>query len=630
MKKSEKNTAGKRAPDGFFIKSLSIITLAALIIRLIAAWEMATAFDGFNNALKPLPTSDLATYITLGKECAAGNFPETFYYQPWYYAVFLPLCYLVSGNSLWMVIIVQALLSGATVFLVGWCGKKVFSEKAGLIAAGLTAVSSSLILYVPFHQNETLQTFHLTGLFALTLLALERRKLWLWGVVGLAAGIAILTRGNIWLMVPVILAGLLISGRKNQISWKKLACHVTVFLFFMIVIQLPFIIHNSRAAGKLTGASTAANAVLALGNTPEAPAGGRHPGLPAGAMSYPESYRRMMNNTLGENSRSVPLQMWDWFCDDPLAFCELQFRKLLLFWDGREIPNNVSLDFDGEGTSIVLKLLVFGRNFLIFGLGAAGVLYFLKKAWRSRERNLLMLYGFFFAFYLAVIVFYILSRFKAPVIPLLAVFGGGLLCALFDDCKSAAADKKIIGFGKSFLWILAGFWFSCAAYNTYRQCEPAVNRMIYPDGIVLDMNDPQLHHFDYGPFPFGGWCVEELQPGMKITKKFARMPDMYGTGFAMMLSSREPVRIALLVNGVPHTMEFPAIPPEKTERRMVLLNAPISRGELNIEVLAVEGGRIYAVYDIQRNYNRSQLNNQLIDGEWVIRGISPAASRRKK
>ncbi len=623
MKKAKNNTAGKTTPDGFFIKYLLGITIVALIVRLIAAWEMATVAGGMNNALAPLPTSDLATYIELGKECAQGNFPDTFYYQPWYYAVFLPFCYILSGNSLWMVIIVQALLSGATVFLAGWCGKKVFSEKAGLIAAGLTAISSSLILYVPFHQNETLQTFHLTGLFALTLLALEKRKVWLWGITGLAAGISILTRGNIWLVIPVILCGLVISGRKNDLPWKKVIVHFAVFIFCMLIIQLPFIIHNSLATGKFTGASTAANAVLALGNTPEAPAGGRHPGLPAGAMSYPESYQRMMANTTGENPQSVPQQMWNWFCDDPLAFGELQFRKILLFWDGREIPNNVSLDFDGEGCSLTLRLLCVGRNFLIFALGASGVLYFLRRAWKDRDRKILMLYGFFFSFYLAVIVFYILSRFKAPVIPLLAIFGGGILWSQYNDWKSAESKAKIITAGKCLLWLLAGFWLSCAAYNTYRQCEPAVNRIIYPDGIALDLNGDTVHYFDYGPFPFGGWCVEEMRPGMKISKKFSGMPDVKDAQFALMLSSREPVQVLLQVNGVPHPMAFPAIPPEKSDRRMVLLKAPVINGGLTVEVAVIEGGKLYAVYDIQRNYQRSWLNGDSIDGEWVIRSIIP-------
>jgi hypothetical protein len=115
---------------------------------------------------------------------------------------------------------------------------------------------------------------------------------------------------------------------------------------------------------------------LALGNSPEAPAGGREPDSTAGMMTYPESYHRMMANTSGINARSVGRQMWEWFCQDRAAFLELQFRKALLFWDGREIPNNVSLIYDGIGASAVLRYLPIGRNGLIFAIGAAGFIFF--------------------------------------------------------------------------------------------------------------------------------------------------------------------------------------------------------------------------------------------------------------
>ncbi len=624
MKNSCTETAGRTdVSGGFFIKKLVIISIIALVLRLIAAWEIVAAADGANNALQPLPTSDLATYIELGKACAEGNFPETFYYQPWYYAVFLPLCYLVSGTSLYMVIVIQALLSAGTVFLTGWSAKRIFSENAGIFAAVLCGISSSLILYVPFHQNETLQTFHLAAMFALTLIALEKRKAWLWGITGLVSGIAILTRGNVWLIIPVILAGLLISGRKNSLSWKLLSLHSAIFIVSMLVIQLPFIIHNSAALNEFTGPSTAANAVLALGNTPEAPAGGREPGAPAGAMTYPEAYRRMMNNTGGEFPRSVPRQMWDWFCDDPLAFCELQFRKALLFWDGREIPNNVSLEFDGIASSWVLRLLFLGRNWLIFALGASGFIFFLKDLFSRKDFRLWMLFGFFSAFYLAVVFFYILSRFKAPAIPFLAVFGGGAAAAWITMCKNAAPEKRLIMYGKISLCLLAGIWLSTAAYNTYRQCEAVINRWIYPDGIVLDMRGKDIQHFDYGPYPFGGWCLAELHSGSVITKQFAKTGSRQYAAFGLMLDSSEAVSVCLLVNGVAHRFSLPEVMPGKSTRRMIPLNAPLPNGQLTIKVVSVSGGKLSAIYDIQRQYDRSALDGTLLDGEWVIRAVLP-------
>lgn len=623
QEKIEKTADNQSEVGGFFIKSLWIITFIALVLRLVSAWEMSIAADGINNVLVPLPTSDLATYMKLGRECAAGQFPETFYYQPYFYAVFLVFCNFIGGSMPIVFVAIQALLSSATVFLTGWCGKKIFNGKAGLIAAGLTAVSSSLILYVPFCQNETLQTFHIVLLFALTLYSLDKQTWYSWLITGSVAGIAILTRGNIWLIIPVIAVALFLSAIKKSFPCRRIIFFEILFFSALFIVQLPFIIHNSLALGYLSGPSTAANAVLALGNTPEAPAGGRQPGSGAGAMVYPEAYHRMMNNTQGEYARSVPRQMWQWFCDDPAAFLELQFRKALLFWDGREIPNNVSLEYDGAGASYILRYLLIGRNQLIFALGAAGILFFLGEACKKKRSELLLLYGFTLAFYAAVVIFYILSRFKAPVIPFLTIYGGGALCAWYSMFAAAEKDRRFITGCRIAIFALLGCFFSCAAYNGYRDMEAAINRWIYPDGIILDMSGPNIQHFDYGPYPLGGWLYSELQNGTAMVKKFPKVKTAAKLRLGIMFASIHAVDIEFTVNGVPYRFSFPDIPPNKSDRRMILVDAPVVDGLVEIRILSVAGGKIYAVYDRQRQYDRSALNGNLLPGEWVIRAITP-------
>ena len=166
---------GDTPDDKRFRKILFFISIAALILRGIAAFEMACAGSGINNMLAPLPTSDLATYMRLGREISQGKLPEVFYYQPFYYAVFLPVIYFICGKfSILAVIAVQTLLSSATVYLAGMCGEKVFNRRAGIIAAAAAAISSPLILYVPYHQTETLHCYLLTLLTFLSLRAVEK------------------------------------------------------------------------------------------------------------------------------------------------------------------------------------------------------------------------------------------------------------------------------------------------------------------------------------------------------------------------------------------------------------------------------------------------------------------------
>ena len=127
-----------------------------------------------------------ATYIDLARKIVAGTYSGEFYYQPFYYAVFLPLIYLLCGG-VWTVAVVQCLLGGATVWFAGLSAENLFSRFSALSAAFLVAVSTALLLYAPFHLNETLQAFNLTLLFYLVLIAVERRKWYWWAICGSVA-----------------------------------------------------------------------------------------------------------------------------------------------------------------------------------------------------------------------------------------------------------------------------------------------------------------------------------------------------------------------------------------------------------------------------------------------------------
>ena len=137
------------------------------------------------------------------------------------------------------------------------------------------------------------------------------------------------------------------------------------------------------------------------------------------------------------------------------------------------------------------------------------------------------------------------------------------------------------------------------------------------------MQGDNIQHFDYGPYPFGGWRYQELRPGTVMTKKFAKVNTSQFVQFGIMLGSNQAVTVDLLVNGVPHRFSFPDMLPNKSDRRMVSVAAPVTNGVLEIRVLSVSGGPVYAIYDCQREYSRSALDEKLLPGEWVIRAVTP-------
>ncbi|MGN0849527.1 MAG: hypothetical protein ACI4OV_07530, partial [Victivallaceae bacterium] len=67
-----------------------LIVAAALILRVVGAWQLAGENNGMNAVFSPSPETDMATYWKLSGEILTGAFTGEFYYQPFYYAVWLP------------------------------------------------------------------------------------------------------------------------------------------------------------------------------------------------------------------------------------------------------------------------------------------------------------------------------------------------------------------------------------------------------------------------------------------------------------------------------------------------------------------------------------------------------------
>lgn len=567
------------------------------MLRLIVSYELASFNGGINNVFMPPVTTDLATYMQLAKEVAAGKFTGEFYYQPFYYAVFLPAIYLISNGSVWLVMVVQSMQGAATVWLAGLIAKEIFGGRAAPITAALlTAVAAPLLLYTPYHQNETLQTFNLALLLFLALRAMRGDDWRLWAATGVMTGVAILTRGNIWFMVPGLLIGLIASGYRANRSKYKIIGTLALFIGLTLLVQLPFAWRNSQISGRLRGPSTAADAVLALGNTREAPAGGREPGLPAGPMEYPASWHKLMDSHTPALTYAMA-----WLKTEPLSFIELQFRKILLFWDYREIPNNVSISGDG-GKSVVISAFAPVGSGIIAALGLAGLIFTSGRVFKKRDIALALLDYFVIAYMLATAAFYILGRFRAPVLPLLAVAGGGFVSAFHEVC-----EKKNRGFTLFFaVSALFGVFISFCAYDFYRyNLESVVMRLVRPGG-TRDWGSV----FDHGPMTLGGWQVMPVASGGRVVKSFAGVRGQ-GT-LSVTLFAEHPTKCVLMINHRVHilTISNPGLQQYDFEVDM-------REGSLVIEI--IDSGKISFVADFQRNYGRSELNGSTIPAEWVMR-----------
>jgi hypothetical protein len=597
------------------------IVLIALALRLGTAFELQAANHGMNSVNTPPPVTDMATYKRLAELISQGDFQDPFYlnnahkYQPFYNSVFLPLVFLTFGYSTWAVLIAQCLIGAATVYLVGISTAKIWNRQAAILAAVMTAFSQILIFYTPYMLVATLQAFWLVLLFYCSVTALKSGRKLHWVVCALIASCAVLSRGNVWFLIPGIMGLAVYSlvfrkhgnlSGKRKTAYSLLVC--LVFLLLVILPQIPFAWRNSLLLGRFCGPSSDAPVVLSLGNTPEAPPGGREEGWGPGPMEYPVTYSVW---TAKESPVSVPVRIWRWVKREPLAYIELSVRKLLLFWDYREIPNNVSLDFALK-QSDYLSYGFLGSVFILIP-ALAGIYVLIWRSVRKRDLKVLLLLYFVLAYCAATVAFYILARFRAPLIPLLAMLGAIFVNRVWRMCKNDQRHLYI-----PYIAAVSVSVFICfLAYDTYRfKYEAAVMREVRPDGIRVPLDRGKVMYLDSGPRTFGGWRTMPFYRGADIVKKFSvkNFPANAEAEFEILLLFAAPGEATLRVNG--------------KERRVIAKHAGgnverfkiqlPSTGRVTFRMLSATCN-VFFLVDTQRYYKRSFINDDPMKCEVVCR-----------
>ncbi len=578
-------------PGRRFLFWLGLIALAAGLLRFGVCWELRAQ----PAVITPGSGTDMGTYKGIAEGILRGDWPSSFYYQPFYYAVFLPLALLVAGGSVWGPLLVQCLLGAATVWFTGLVAARLAGRRAGLMAAGLLAVAKYQILCTPFLLLEVLQGFWLALLVWLALRAWDhdRARDWLWAGLCLAA--AILTRGSALLLLPGLL-GLLVwrrwprtekgqavagshvgatllkkgapfadsAGRSsatnhdwdsrgglrnpqkgtkrfdggfgNRLSSKGGSQHLSPAgqparkIWFLVVLlcvvvwlpQLPFSLANWQHHGRWTGPSTAQDAVLALGNTPEAPPGG---------LEYTTAFQEWMRQSDRPAAERVPVsrQMLKWLAAEPLAWPELKLRIFLLFWDPLEIPNNFVPERDCAASN--LAQLPFLLDFGVIGaLGLTGLLAVLGRCRRS-PRTAFLVYAVA-AGVAGVVLFYILARFRVPLLPLLAVFAGLALervLRLAEGWLGRRPTPRPWRAVRFLLLLVFAYAFCLYGYSAYaRWLEAPLTAWVRPHGVQLVTEHGALIH-DHGSLALGGWQCLPLPPGgLRLIKTYDVTPAAAG------------------------------------------------------------------------------------------------------
>lgn len=583
-----------------FLWILGGIALLGVLLRLAFAFELLRAGNG--SLVSPLPATDMRTYRDLSEAFLHGGFSgRVFYYQPFYYTVFLPFFLLIFQAPVWAAIAGQTLCSAGIIWFAGLTGALLRGRKTGLLAAVLAAFSTLLVFYTPFALIEVPQAFHFILLAYLLIRNLRRDSLLFWCFSGVILAFAILSRGSAWCFLPVALYAVWRAGRRHRASYLHMLRNGVLLFVFALLPQLPFIVHNSRVTGSFTGPSTAGPAVLAIGNNPESA---------PGFLRYPKTYEVWM----AEPGRVVR-RIFDWAEREPGAFGELQFRKLLLFWDAREIPNNVSPEVDGKG-SLALPFAFAGTSLLLLL-----TLFFFGFEFRRilRKGAFAVLSGMILFYWPAVSAFYLLARFRVPILGVLCVSSA---CAIFALSRifrrKNFSPRRLL---TVCVILLVSGWIVYFSYGVWQyEMEPALARQFRPRGVELQVSDHEMEAQDHSPLLFDNRVPVELKPGSVLEKTFSpRDTGLYDTAtLGFELFSDRPGSMEIEVNGEACTLEFKR--PVKSGLPFYLaevsgLKCPDDR-EFRIRVIS---GAALLLTDPARNYGRTRLDGAVLAAEACVR-----------
>ena len=348
---------------------------------------------------------------------------EIFYRAP-FYPYLLSIIFWFTPNNLLAVYIMQLAMSICSVVLIYSVGKRIYCERAGLIAAGFSLLYSPLT----FFETKILPTT--TGIF-LGLLSIylvtraEQEKKWYYWMGGaVTLGVAALCRPNYLLMIPLIIFGILVVHRRQL---RETPVPMLILILVPSVIIGTVTLRNYVVGKDFVLISANGGITFAQGNNPWARGSiAVIPGFSGEVTNQRHEETQIAERVVGRTLKPSEVNTF-WFKwgltfiqKKPWEYLKLLFYKCAILFNNHELGSNYLLDVDKEVTPW-LRLA-----FLPFGFIMAWAVIGFARIFLERPAALALIAAFIGSF-LTAMIFYVNSRYRMTLMPpALIMAGGGL------------------------------------------------------------------------------------------------------------------------------------------------------------------------------------------------------------
>jgi tetratricopeptide (TPR) repeat protein len=433
-----------------WIRWLALVAGLAFVLRLVHLAEFA------GTPLATVLIGDARQYDAWAQRLAAGDWLGSgVFYQAPLYPYLLGVVYAVVGHSLLAVRLIQAVLGASACALLAVAGRRLVGPRAGLIAGAMLAIYPPAIFFDGLLQKSSLDLFLAVLLLVLlgefmaggpeghalhTILSrpqAARREPqagsrpsplgaakdgwpWLAGA-GLALGAFMLNRENARVVYPVVLAWLWFFFRavpvRARVAWAA------IFTLGVAVAVLPVGLRNAYVGGEFLISTSQAGPNFYIGN--HTGASGSYVPLVAGhgnAEFERDDATRLAETATGRHLS--PGEVSDYWLaravhdirQAPGQWLALLGRKVLLTFNAAEVVDTESIEIYANYSRVLGTRITFG---MVLALAAFGA-WVMRREWR----RLVLLYAVAGVFALSVAVFYVVARYRYPMVPAVLLLAG--------------------------------------------------------------------------------------------------------------------------------------------------------------------------------------------------------------
>ena len=363
------------------------------------------------------PVLDAEEYGHLARSLLTGQWAETAagtYVHGVLYPVLWAGLELVGGGA-GTVRAVQAVLGSLSVVLLYQFALRLLAPRAALLCGLLAAGYWPAILFGGELLATTLVVFLELVLVAHLACHAERPSPRAGLVAGVLLALLVATRSNTLLLVPVVIGWL--AWRTAQLARPKAPVLGAVVVGFSLATA-PFLAANysaQRTPVPFQGAWS-----FYMGANPEAD------GTPYARQGLDwqrlESlgFRDGSDVSRAARGRVYLVEGLRFIGAHPVAYAELLYRKLRLFWHTFEVPVSIDLAYHNEHSRL--------RPWLPAGFGVIAPLALVGMvANRQRWREWGLAYGGVLAFLVSGLLFTVCARYRLPAVPFLLLFAAEAL-----------------------------------------------------------------------------------------------------------------------------------------------------------------------------------------------------------